>query len=137
MIRIVFALLVAAAAPAWAASPPGTVTLSPGGKVAITAPPCAALMAGAAYVPGVDGDGNAVAPADLPHTASPLTADDITIELDAKLAQRFGAGVAGVHLGRASLGTITVHDGNVYFNGTPLAADASGAVVAACRGAKP
>ncbi|HUZ75101.1 MAG TPA: hypothetical protein VMU87_19115 [Stellaceae bacterium] len=146
MNRIALAVLVAAAGPALAAPPPGAVTIAPGGRVAIAKPPCAALMAGAAYVPGIDSAGNAVAPADLPqapttvapadlpHAVSAIDPGSIAIELDARLAARFGAGVAGARLGKAVLGTITVRDGRAYFNGKPLAADANDAVIAACRG---
>jgi hypothetical protein len=135
--RIAFAVLLITVGAAMGKPSPGAVTIAPGGQVAIAAPPCAALMAGAEYVPGIDSAGRAVAPADLPQAPPPVGAADVSIELDARLAARFGAGVAGARLGKAMLGTITVRDGRVLFNGKPLAADANDAVIAACRRAKP
>lgn len=133
MNRIALAALLIAAAPALAAPLPGAVTIAPGGKVVIAAPPCDALVPGADYVPGVDVDGHAVAPADLPSPRASIDASTAAIEIDGKLAGRFGAGSAGARVGKMVLGTVTVRNGRAYFNGAPLAADANDAVIAACR----
>jgi hypothetical protein len=137
--------------PVWAAAiaapQPGEVLAVPGG-VAISAAPCQALLTGADYVPGVDAKGNevapadlqpepGVAPADLPRGPATVKPDDIRIELDARLAARFGVPAGGdARLGRAVLGTITVRDGRAYFNGAPLAPDLAASVAAACAAHK-
>ena len=118
-----------------AAQPPGAVTATSDGAVAIATPPCAELVAGATYVPGIDAAGNAVAPADLPDPSKVKIATP-AIEIDARLAGRFGSPAAGARVGRAILGYVTVRDGRAYFNGEPLAPDANDAVIAACRAQK-
>jgi len=117
-----------------AAQPPGAVTATSDGAVAIATPPCAELVA-ATYVPGIDAAGNAVAPADLPDPSKVKIATP-AIEIDARLAGRFGSPAAGARVGRAILGYVTVRDGRAYFNGEPLAPDANDAVIAACRAQK-
>ena len=129
-----FATLPALAAPQ-SAQPTGAVTAAPDGGVVIAAPPCAELVAGAAYVPGLDAAGNPVAPADLPDAGKPKI-DTPAIEINARLAGRFGSPATGARLGRAILGFVTVRDGRAYFNGEPLAPDASDAMIAACRAQK-
>ena len=119
-----------------AAQPQGVVTETAGGGVAITAPDCAALAAGADYVPGVDAAGHAVAPADLPGAVSAVKPETAAIEIDARLAARFGVRGSGARTGRTVLGYVTVRDGRAYFNGAPLAPDADEALRAACRGRK-
>jgi hypothetical protein len=137
--------------PVWAAAiaaaQPGEVLAVPGG-VAISAAPCQALLAGTDYVSGVDAKGNAVAPADLqpepgvapadlPRGEATVKPDDIRIELDARLAARFGVPAAGdARLGRTVLGTITVRDGRAYFNGAPLEPDLTASVASACAAHK-
>ncbi|HXQ50474.1 MAG TPA: hypothetical protein VN802_05230 [Stellaceae bacterium] len=129
--------------PAFAAGPaaPGAATLTQDGKLAVVGVPCAALSvaagAGADYVPGVDVNGSSVAPADLPRVASPVTADAVTIEIDQHLAGQFGIPQTGIpYRGKAIAGYVTVRDGRAYFNGQPLGAGASDALVAACRAEK-
>jgi hypothetical protein len=126
-----------AALPVWAATPPGSVTRAPDGQVVVNAPPCQALMGGAAYVPGIDVNGNAVAPADLPSTPSAEPVSP-SIRIDAQLAGKFGAPATGAgansaHVGPTTLGYVTVKDGHAYLNGKPLDAEADAALIAACR----
>ena len=136
--RLVALVLALAAARAFAAPPTsGAVTLAPDGKVVIAGPPCPDLIAGANYVPGVDVHGNAVAPADLPAGAPPaVTAESPAVRIDARLAGRFGVPQGGAYGAKAILGYVTVRDGRAYFNGAPLAPDASAALAQACRAAK-
>ena len=134
LVLFLLTTLSALAAPQ-SAQPTGVVTAAPDGGVVIAAPPCAELAAGATYVPGIDAAGRAVAPADLPDP-SKIKIDTPAIEIDAHLAGRFGSPAAGARLGRAILGYVTVRDGRAYFNGEPLAPDASGAMIAACRAQK-
>jgi hypothetical protein len=130
--------------PAWAADtstpPPGGVAASPNGGLVMSSQVCATLAAtapgvpSADYQPGVDVNGKAVAPADLPSTPSTPSADNFPIEIDQPLANRF-------HLppgasSKAILGYVTVHDNQAYFNGQPLNADQTSALAEACREAK-
>jgi hypothetical protein len=134
--RMVFALVVAlVASPAFGETrAAGAVTVAPNGAVEIAGAPCDALVPGADYVAGVDVAGNAVAPADLAHAPSPVTANTIPIEIGSNLAGQFGIPTTGgAYRAKAVLGYVTVRDGTAYFNGAPLAADASAAVTAACR----
>ena len=114
--------------------PQGAVTVAPGGALEIAAAPCAALVASADYVAGVDAAGHDVAPADLPRAPQAVQADSVAIEIDANLAGQFGiAPSGGAYRGKPIVGYVTVRDGRAYFNGAPLAADASAAIAAACR----
>jgi hypothetical protein len=128
--RRIAVVLVLVALPGLAAAadrPPDNATLTA---------PCAALAAGADYVPGIDAQGNAVVPADLPAAPSAVKSADITIKLDARLAASYGVSAAGTPAGKVRLGTITLRDGRAYLNGKPLDAGTSDAVIAACRAAK-
>ncbi len=131
---------VASRAGAEEASPASAVLAAPDGGVVISSTLCPALatsLPSADYVPGVDAQGRAVAPADLPRAAPPLKLEDFPIEIDAHLAGRFGVPArGGAFSGKAILGYVAVKDGKAYFNGQPLAEDASTAIVAACRAAK-
>ena len=139
MMRLAAAALLLATLPALAApqsaQPTGAVTAKPDGGVVVAAPPCAELVPGADYVPGVDAEGNAVAPADL-ASASKVKIDMPSIEINARLARSFGSSATGAQLGRATIGYVTVRDGHAYFNGEPLSADANDAMIAACRARK-
>jgi len=141
MRRLAYGLLpVVIAAPSFAADPPAAspASLSPDGKLAVAGVPCAALGVaagpGANYVPGTDVDGNAVAPADLPHDAGAVRSDTVTIEIDRHLAGQYGIPpTGGAYGGKAIIGYVTVRDGEAYFNGQKLGAQANDALVSACR----
>ena len=136
MRALAIAMLVLAL-PCHAAQTKGAVTVAPGGTIEIAAPPCDALVPPAAYVPGVDAAGKPVAPADLPRAPSPISADTISIEIDARLAGQFGVPQAGgAYRTKGTVGYVTVQDGRVLFNGKPLADDANAAVTAACQAAR-
>ena len=122
------------------APPPGGVAAAPNGGLVMSSQVCATL-AGAApgvpsadYQPGVDVNGNAVTPADLPSAPSTPTVDNFPIEIDQQLANRFhlppGAST------KAVLGYVTVRNNQAYFNGQPLNADQTSALAEACREAK-
>lgn len=71
---------------------------------------------GAAYQPGVDVNGNAVAPADVSAVPS-IVPDVIRIPLTVDLAQRLGKVPAGTEL-KTDMGMVEIHkDGRVVFNG--------------------
>jgi len=130
---LIASLFALAAGPSLGAEAKGAVTVAPGGTVKVASPPCDALVPRADYVAGVDATGRPVAPADLPRAASPVAADKISIEIDANLAGQFGIPQAGgAYHTKGTVGYVTVQDGRVYFNGKPLADDASAAMTAAC-----
>ena len=136
--------LVIFAMPAWAANtqapPPGGVVSTPNGGLVMSSQVCASLGApppgvpSADYQPGVDVNGNAVAPADLPSVPSTPSVDNFPIEIDQQLANRF-------HLppgtsSKAILGYVTVRNNQAYFNGQPLNADQTSALAEACQQAR-
>ena len=139
---VVFSLpAVAADAP----PPPGGVAAAPNGGLVMSSQVCATLpgaspnslnggVPSADYQPGVDVNGNAVAPADLPSAPSTPMVDNFPIEIDQQLANRFrlppGAST------KAVLGYVTVRGNQAYFNGQPLNADQTSALAEACRAAK-
>lgn len=122
------------------APPPGGVAAAPDGGLVMSSQVCATLagktpgVPSADYQPGVDVNGNAVAPADLPSAAATPSVDNFPIEIDQRLANRF-------HLppgasSKAILGYVTVRGNQAYFNGQPLNADQISALAEACREAK-
>jgi len=133
--------LVFFAVPAWAADapPPGGVASTPNGLV-MSSQICATLagttqgVPSADYQPGVDVNGNAVAPADLPSIPSNPSVDNFPIEIDQRLAHRFNL-PPGANA-KAVLGYVTVRGNQAYFNGQPLNADQTSALAEACRDAK-
>jgi hypothetical protein len=131
------------------APPPGGVASTPNGGLVMSSQVCASLatpgassanvtasdgVPGADYQPGVDVNGNAVAPADLPSSGSNPTIDNFPIEIDQHLAGRVrlppGTG------SKAVLGYVTVRNNQAYFNGQPLNGDQTAALAEACRNAK-
>ncbi|MFM2041743.1 MAG: hypothetical protein RLY86_319 [Pseudomonadota bacterium] len=92
-----------------------------------------------AYQPGVDGQGRAVAPADLPgsggaaDTAAALGLDRIQIDLTRDLAGRFGIPVDSLYRTEAYIGLVTVENGRVTLNGNPLGPAATEELVLVCR----
>ncbi|MBK9585074.1 MAG: hypothetical protein KA099_10920 [Alphaproteobacteria bacterium] len=83
---------------------------------------------GADYVPGVDVDGNAVAPADLEQQV-PAVFDPVIIPITVDLAERYGLTLpAGVELKPEVAWMEIYRDGRVLFNGE----DVQGRVKTAC-----
>jgi len=93
---------------------------------------------GVAYQPGVDVDGNAVAPAELGGASEPLVGPeheyriDITTRLGDALSGPAGSGVDFVEDSEIGIGEVTVREGRAYFNGRPLDAQDEHARAAAC-----
>jgi hypothetical protein len=85
--------------------------------------------ASVAYQPGVDVDGNAVAPADLPGQAQIKMPEKITIPITVSLAKTLNLDLTKYpnnQLGEgteAVVGTFTVEGDKVSFNGQPLTDD--------------
>jgi len=101
-----------------------------------------------AYKPGVDVNGNAVAPADLNGGSSIKIPDEITIPIGVDLADRLGRAQAkqqGItnpttanrpllpYQGVVPVGTVTVTGNTVLWNGEPLAPQDEVTLAAACR----
>ena len=127
-----------AAAPP-AAPPPGGASVSADGRVVVSAKICAEVVshvpdAGVAYTPGVDVDGNPVAPADLPDRASPIAADNFPIFLTLDLKKKFQVpDAAKLFKLQAVVGLIAVQGDQVFFNGQPIAPGEASLLAAACR----
>ncbi len=137
--------LIMFAGPAFAESlapPPGGVAQGADGGLVISSQICTA-MAGAApavpsadYQPGVDVNGNALAPADLPTPAPSPAVDNVPIEINQRLAGKFNIPKTGGIGGKAILGYVTLRGNQAYFNGQLLNAEQSAALVEACQSAK-
>ncbi len=133
-------LLLAAAAPAETlpTPPPGGVIVSADGRIVISAGVCAELsgpvpgVPGPDYAPGVDAEGRAVTPADLPGGAPPARLDNVLIEIDVKLQKRFGVPAdSKLFRGKGIVGLVIVRDNRAYFNGEPIGENEQAAMAAA------
>ena len=132
------------AATALAAPPPkpppaGGASVSEDGRVVVSSKACAEVVAhvpdaGVAYTPGVDVHGNAVAPADLPDSGSPITADNFPIFPTLDLKKKFKVpDSAKLFRLQAVVGLITIQGNQVFFNGQPIASGEASLLAAACR----
>lgn len=145
MVRIagICAALLAFPAAAIAAAPPappqGGASVSADGRVTVSSRACADVVAhvpdaGVAYTPGVDVNGNAVAPADLPDSSAPIAADNFPIFLTLDLKKKFHLpDNAKLFKLEAVVGLITIQGNQVFFNGQPLAPGEANLLAAACR----
>ncbi len=119
--------------------PPGGASVSADGRVVVSSKACGEVVAhvpdaGVAYAPGVDVNGNAVAPADLPDNASPISADSFPIFLTLDLKKKFHVpDSAKLFKLQAVVGLITIQGNRVLFNGQPIAPGEAGLLAAACR----
>ncbi|WP_207458517.1 hypothetical protein [Azospirillum sp. SYSU D00513] len=86
------------------------------------------------YVPGVDAQGRAVVPADLPGSAAVAPVQRLDIPLTVGIARRLGYPVpsGGLPPG-AEIGTLTLDRDRLYFNGQPLGAAREAQLYALCR----
>ena len=129
----------ALAAPSPVPPPPGGASVSPDGRVVVSSKACAEVVAhvpdaGVAYTPGVDVNGNAVAPADLPDTTSPITVDNFPIFLTLDLKKKFQVPEsAKLFKLQAVVGLITIQGNQIFFNGQPIAPGEASLLAAACR----
>jgi hypothetical protein len=129
----------AAAAPPPAAPPPGGASVSADGRVVVSSKACAEVVAhvpdaGVAYRPGVDINGNPVAPADLADSASPIAADNFPIFLTLDLKKKFRVpDAAKLFKLQEVVGLIAVQGDTVFFNGQPIAPGEASLLAAACR----
>ncbi|MGO8919770.1 MAG: hypothetical protein ACLQJR_28050 [Stellaceae bacterium] len=125
--------------------PPGGVSVSGKGGIVISSDLCARLRRAPAvaaapsaeYRPGVDVNGDAVAPADLPSDASPPKLDNFPIVIGPNLLKRYGiSGNSALFPGKAVVGRVTLRDGRAYFNGEPISDNEREMMRAACKEAK-
>jgi len=138
-----FAIALLWAATASAATPPppppGGASVSADGRVVVSSRACAEVVAhvpeaGVAYATGVDVNGNAVAPANLPDTASPIAAENFPIFLTLDLKKKFHVpDSAKLFKFEAVVGLIAVQGNRVFFNGQPIAPGEASLLAAACR----
>lgn len=88
------------------------------------------------FQPGVDVNGNAVAPADLEGTRTIPAPDAISIPLTLDLASRLGIPPGGNadYLARPVIGDVVVtSDGRVSFNGMPLTSEIQHELAQLCQ----
>jgi hypothetical protein len=121
------------------APPPGGVAVSKDGQVVVSAKACAEVIAhvpdtGVAYTPGVDVNGQPVAPADLPASNPPVNLDTFPIFLTLDLKKRFQIPAAAkLFKPEAVVGLITIQGNQVFFNGQPIGTGEANLLAAACR----
>jgi hypothetical protein len=122
--------------------PPGGASVSREGRIVMSSDLCARLRRaeaeapGAAYRPGVDVNGDDVAPADLPG-GSPPKLENLPIEIGPNLQKRYGL-AANSELGRGKriVGLVTLRDGRAYLNGERIGDNEREMMLAACKEAK-
>ena len=119
--------------------PPGGITVSKDGQIVVSAKACAEVVAhvpdaGVAYTPGVDVNGQPVAPADLPGSAPPVNLDNFPIFLTLDLKKKFRIpDAAKLFKFEAVVGLITIQGNQVFFNGQPIGTGEANLLAAACR----
>jgi hypothetical protein len=108
--------------------------------ITITREGCAALQQyvpapDVDYRPGVDVDGNAVAPADLNGSPQIKIPDEIAIAITVLLQRKLGIPANPAdYKPEAYIGTVVVKpDGRVYFNNQPLQDDAAFELAQLCQ----
>lgn len=107
-----------------------------GTVVTISSEDCARLVAhrpepGVAFRPGVDVDGNPVAPADIGASVIPPAVDEVPVVVEIELGGR--PGMPPARLATAKVGMVVVKDGRAYFNGQTLTGDDMQALSEACQ----
>lgn len=123
--------------------PPGGISVSRQGPIVISSEVCdrlrhaAAADPGADYRPGVDVNGDAVAPADLPPGGPPTAASNFPIAIGLGMQNRYGIPANSALLGGgAIIGMVTLNGGQAYFNGAPISGNERDMMLEACAAAK-
>lgn len=109
--------------------------------IVITAADCAALIQhvpdpGVEYKPGVDVEGNPVAPADIGGTPQIKLPDMVHIPITVDLAARYGIPVtSNLFKPEAYIGSarVSLKDGKAWFNGQPLSSDEQQVLARLCQ----
>lgn len=125
----------------------GGASIVPGGgsgdddtaKLSISQADCSHLTgyipaADVAYQPGVDVRGNRVAPADIGGGGNWALPDEIVIDLEVDLAQRYGIPhTPGLYSGTVPLGQVVVKGGRAYVNDQPVTDEDQHELAIACQ----
>jgi len=85
------------------------------------------------YKPGVDVRGAPVAPADVPGSPVIKLPKTIDIPIGIDLEEKYGLGAGGKYTGEATIGTVSVRKGRVYWNGKLLGDAEQARIAEACR----
>ena len=126
----VAASLLALSVAAW---PAGAATIT------ITKADCDRLVkhvpdADVAYAPGVDVYGREVVPADLDGGIELALPEEILIDIDVDLFERFGIPANGANFDAdAIIGTVVYRDDRFTFNGQPLQSEEEAALAERCQ----
>ena len=86
-----------------------------------------------AYTPGVDARGRKVAPADVGGGSRIKIPDEISISIGIDLDEKYGLGAGRKYTGEATIGTVKVRGGRVYYDGKPIDEGDQAAIAAACK----
>jgi hypothetical protein len=111
------------------------------GPIVVSSSNCEAIAhvndaPGVAYTPGIDVDGNAIAPADLAGGSTVLNQAlaSAPIKITVDLQKRFGIPAnSRLFQDEAQIGYVTVQDGKAYLDGQPLNVAEQGLLATACR----
>lgn len=128
--------------PGLAAAAESVVIEADAPRVTVTEGQCRALTAhvpapDVAYQPGTDVMGRPVAPADLPGGSRIALPDSFDIPITVDLGDRYGIPAdPSLFDGEVQVGTVTLQDGRLYFNGQPLTPEDEQAIAYACRGVR-
>lgn len=85
------------------------------------------------YKPGVDVNGDPVAPADLPGSGGIDLPQDIDIAITVNTAKRLGIPANDLYKGEVQVGMVTVRGNQVLFNGKPIQPEAEQELLVLCR----
>jgi len=85
------------------------------------------------YKPGVDVRGKPVAPADVPGSPAIKLPKTINIPIGIDLEEKYGLGAGGKYTGEATIGTVKVRKGRVYWNNELLGDAEQARIAEACR----
>ncbi|QJE72761.1 hypothetical protein HHL28_06355 [Aerophototrophica crusticola] len=128
-----------AAAPSWQVPPqrPPSTTVSRAPTITVDPAACRWVQrhepaADVEYRPGVDVNGQPVAPADLPGSPAVRLPERLEIGITADLADRFGIPRSALYGAEAYVGTVTVEGNRVLFNGQPITSLAEQELVVLC-----
>ncbi len=85
------------------------------------------------YQPGVDADGQEVAPADLPGSVTLRPAERFSIDITVRLDRRFALpATPELYRGEVRVGQVEWRDGSAWFDGQRLDDEATAALLGAC-----
>jgi hypothetical protein len=85
------------------------------------------------YKPGLDVNGDPVAPADLPGSGGIDLPKDINIAITVNTAKRLGIPANDLYKGEVQVGMVTVRGNQVLFNGKPIQPEAEQELLLLCQ----